>query len=66
MDISAPMALIMAPKDEEEVATIKKACQTTTDLFNKFLREELMDLIDKEKVVSQIYLYHISIIQCLF
>jgi len=52
VDISAPMAVIMSPKDDDELAIIKKACQTTTDLFNKFVKEELMDLIDKEKVVS--------------
>lgn len=52
VDISAPMAVIMSPKDDDELAIIKKACQTTTDLFNKFVKEELMDLIDKEKRVK--------------
>ena len=40
----------MAPKDDNEILTIKKACQATMDLFNKYLKEQLMDLIDKDKV----------------
>jgi len=44
------MAYVLAPKDDSEITTIKKACQATSDLFNKFLKEQLMDLIDKDKV----------------
>jgi len=50
LDVSSPMAYLMAPKDDTELAVIKKACQATMDLFNKFLKEQLMDLIDKDKV----------------
>jgi len=42
----------MAVKDEPELITTKKACQATMDLFSKFLKEQLMDLIDKDKVCS--------------
>jgi len=44
------MAYVMAAKDEAELITVKKACQATMDLFSKFLKEQLMDLIDKDKV----------------
>jgi len=44
------MAYVMAAKDETELITVKKACQATMDLFSKFLKEQLMDLIDKDKV----------------
>jgi len=44
------MAYVMATKDEAELITMKKACQATMDLFSKFLKEQLMDLIDKDKV----------------
>ena len=54
LDISSSMAYLMAPKDDSEIATIKKACQATSDLFNKFLKEQLMDLIDKDKVQYQL------------
>ena len=48
--MSAPMAYVMAAKDDAELITMKKACQATMDLFSKFLKEQLMDLIDKDKV----------------
>jgi len=44
------MAYAMAAKDNTELMTMKKACQATMDLFSKFLKEQLMDLIDKDKV----------------
>ena len=50
VDVSAPLAYAMAAKDETELITMKKACQATMDLFTKFLKEQLMDLIDKDKV----------------
>jgi hypothetical protein len=40
----------MAPKEEAEVTIIKKACQATQDLFKNFLREQIMEIIDTEKV----------------
>lgn len=46
------MAYIMGPKEESEVSVIKKACQASMDLFNKYLKEQLMDLIDKDKVIQ--------------
>jgi len=42
----------MAVKDDAELITMKKACQATMDLFSKFLKEQLMDLIDKDKVCA--------------
>jgi len=49
------MAYVMAAKDDSELITIKKACQATMDLFSKFLKEQLMDLIDKDKVCCTLY-----------
>ena len=34
---------------------MKKACQATMDLFSKFLKEQLMDLIDKDKVCTAVF-----------
>ena len=50
VDLSIPLAYVMAPKDEKEVGIIKKACQATQDLFKNFLRSEVMEIIDREKV----------------
>ena len=40
----------MAPKEESEINVIKKASQASMDLFGKYLKEQLMDYIDKDKV----------------
>lgn len=50
VDISTPMAYVMAPKEEAEVAIVKRASQATMDLFNKFLKQQIMDVIDQDKV----------------
>lgn len=50
MDISVAFASLMSVKEESEVTIIKKACQATVDLFNKFLKEQIMEAIDAEKV----------------
>jgi len=56
VDVSAPMAYVMAAKDDTELITMKKACQATVDLFSKYLKEQLMDLIDKDKVCCTRYM----------
>ena len=48
--MSSALAYVMAPKDDSEVTVIKKACQATSDLFNKFVKEQLMEVIDADKV----------------
>jgi len=59
------MAYLMAAKDDAELITMKKACQATMDLFSKFLKEQLMDLIDKDKVrtflLSRSHLFCLSL-----
>lgn len=50
LDISASAAYIVAPKEEPELSIIKKACNATTDVFNKYLKENIMEIIDAEKV----------------
>ena len=54
--MSSPFAYIMAPKDESEVNVIKKACVATMDLFKKYLQDQLMGIIDADKVKTQIHL----------
>ena len=50
VDVSAQLAYVMAPKEESEVSTIKKACTATMDLFKKYLQDQLMEIIDADKV----------------
>ena len=40
----------MAPKDEAEMSTVKKACQATCDIYNKYLKQQIIDVVDAEKV----------------
>ena len=49
-DISAGLAYVMAPKDEAEMSTVKKACQATCDIYNKYLKQQIIDVVDAEKV----------------
>lgn len=50
VDMSAGVAAVMSSKEDSELATMKKACQVSVDIFNKFLKDQVMDIIDAEKV----------------
>ena len=52
VDISSTMALVMAPKDEAEIEIIKKASSLTCEVYHKYLREEITNIIDDEKKVK--------------
>ncbi|XP_055607733.1 FACT complex subunit spt16 isoform X2 [Uranotaenia lowii] len=52
VDISVPIGYIMCPKEESEVITIKKACLVTVDVFNKYLKDHIMEVIDADKKVK--------------
>ena len=53
-DVTLSVALLMAPKDESEIKTIRKACQATVDLYSKYLKEQLIEIIDKDKVGNDV------------
>lgn len=52
VDMSATMALVMSAKEESEIAIIKKASNATVDVFSKYLKEQIMDIIDRDKKVQ--------------
>lgn len=52
VDISVPIGYIMCAKEESEVITIKKACLVTVDVFNKYLKDHIMEIIDADKKVK--------------
>ncbi|XP_005102634.1 FACT complex subunit SPT16 [Aplysia californica] len=52
VDVSGQFAYIMAPKEESEVKTIQKASQVTCDVFNNYLKEQIMEIIDADKKVK--------------
>jgi len=51
-DMSIPMAYVMASKDDAEMKIVKQACQATVDVFSKYLKEQIMDIIDGDKKVK--------------
>ncbi|THD18762.1 Chromatin-specific transcription elongation factor 140 kDa subunit (M24 family) [Fasciola hepatica] len=51
-DCSALFSDIFAVKDETELNLIKKASDVTCNIFNKHLKEEIMDIIDYDKKVK--------------
>ena len=51
IDVSSGAAYMMAPKEDSEMMVIKKACQVSVDLFNKYLKEQVMEIVDADKKV---------------
>ena len=60
-DISASLAYIMSAREESEINTIKKACQVSVDVFSKYLKEQIMDIIDNDKVLVFALRYSIDL-----
>jgi len=52
VDVSGVFGYLMAPKDEAEISTIKKAAGLSSDIFAKYLKEQIMDIIDGDKKKS--------------
>ena len=50
--MSSSFAVIMASREDSEISTIKKACQVTTEIYSKYFKEQLMDIIDNDKQVK--------------
>lgn len=50
LDVSSTTALLMAPKEDSEIITVKKACLVTVDVFTKYLKDQIMEIIDSDKV----------------
>lgn len=50
VDISTIIAYLMCPKDESEISNIRKASLVSMDIFNKYLKDEIMDIIDSDRV----------------
>lgn len=50
VDISTIIAYLMCPKDEAEINNIRKASLVSMEIFNKYLKDEIMDIIDSDRV----------------
>jgi nucleosome binding factor SPN SPT16 subunit len=49
-DMNSMFANIFAIKDDAEIANIKKACDITSKVFGKYLKDQIVTIIDGEKV----------------
>lgn len=56
MDVTSVFAYIMSVKEESEINVIKKASQVSVDLFNKYLKDQILDVVDADKKVKHIKL----------
>ncbi|XP_015604416.1 FACT complex subunit spt16 isoform X2 [Cephus cinctus] len=52
VDVSAATAYVMCPKEDSEILTIKKACLVSVDVFTKYLKDQIMEIIDSDKKVK--------------
>uniref|UniRef100_A0A8C3NFF9 FACT complex subunit n=1 Tax=Geospiza parvula TaxID=87175 RepID=A0A8C3NFF9_GEOPR len=46
-----PVALAMAAKEEQELALMRKAAAITSELFTKFFKERVMEIVDADEKV---------------
>lgn len=51
-DMSNAIALLTSVKDDAELELMKKASSVSVELFNKYLKDEIMDIIDADKKVK--------------
>ena len=40
----------MCPKEDIEILTVKKACLVSVDVFTKYLKDQILEIIDNDKV----------------
>ncbi|XP_065583558.1 FACT complex subunit spt16-like [Artemia franciscana] len=52
VDIGVSMAYLMASKEESEISTLKKASQVSVDVFSKYLKNQIMDIVDADKKIK--------------
>uniref|UniRef100_A0A0A9XBE9 FACT complex subunit n=1 Tax=Lygus hesperus TaxID=30085 RepID=A0A0A9XBE9_LYGHE len=52
VDISVAVGYIISAKEESELNLMKKASQISVDIFNKYLKDQIMDIIDSDKKVK--------------
>ena len=50
--MSAAFAYTSAVKDNAELTVVKKACQLTCTVFSKFVKREIVTIVDDEKKVK--------------
>jgi len=49
LDVATSFGVLIAPKDEAEISIMKRAAGLSSDIFAKYLKEQIMDVIDGDK-----------------
>ncbi|XP_026473184.1 FACT complex subunit spt16 [Ctenocephalides felis] len=52
VDISTSIGYLLSPKEDSETHIIKKACAISVEIFTKYLKDQIMDIIDSDKKVK--------------
>ncbi|KAF4526369.1 hypothetical protein B566_EDAN014107 [Ephemera danica] len=52
VDVSSAIAYVTAIKDDAELQIMRKASQVSVDVFNKYLKDQIMEIIDSDKKVK--------------
>ena len=50
VDVSAAVAYTMAAKEEVELQLMRKAAAVTSEVFSKFFKERVMEIVDADEV----------------
>lgn len=60
VDISAVVAYTIAVKEDGELNLMKKAASITSEVFNKFFKERVMEIVDADEVMKRTvwYIHH--------
>ncbi|CAF1415059.1 unnamed protein product [Didymodactylos carnosus] len=52
VDISTSVGYLLAVKDDSELTLVKKACEITGKLYSKYLKDQIINIVDTEKKVK--------------
>ncbi|OXU23767.1 hypothetical protein TSAR_000965 [Trichomalopsis sarcophagae] len=52
IDVSSAVAYVMCPKEDSEILTVKKACLASVDVFGKYLKDQILEIIDSDKKIK--------------
>ncbi|XP_015778637.1 PREDICTED: FACT complex subunit SPT16-like [Acropora digitifera] len=52
VDISSPVAYVMSVREDQEVNHVKKAAHVSSEIFVKYFKKQIMEIVDDEKRVK--------------
>nr|CAB3266708.1 FACT complex subunit SPT16 [Phallusia mammillata] len=52
LDVSSPLANVMAPKDDMELNMMRRAASVTLEIYSKVFKENIKDVIDADRKVK--------------